>query len=403
MPIAHTNTPPRVATVILLTALSPLSLNMFLPSLGNIARDLQADYALVSVAIAGYLAMTAVFQLILGPLSDRFGRRPVLLGALAVFTVASVVCSMAEDIWVFLAFRMLQGSMTAGYTLSLAIVRDTHAPEKTAGLIGYINMAMALGPMLGPILGGLLDAAFGWRSNFYLYVGTGATLLIVCWLDVGETNRNRLSKGGGMVRAFAGLMGEARFWAYAMCTAFSTGAFFVFLAGAPLVASATFGASASELGFLIGSITAGFLLGSFLAGRYAGSVSLTGMMLIGRALACTGVGFGLAMTAAGSPSAAIFFGSTIFVGLGNGITMPNSNSGAMSVRSDLAGSAAGLVAALTLAGGAALTSVTGAILTAENGPVVVLAFMLVSSAIGLVAAVAAGMLERRQGVALDRA
>ena len=104
-------TPPHLHTLILLTAFSPVTLNMFPPSLANIADDLQTDYAVVSLAIAGYLAVTAVIQLIAGPLSDRFGRRPVLLSALSVFTLASMGCALADDIWTFLAFRMLQGSM----------------------------------------------------------------------------------------------------------------------------------------------------------------------------------------------------------------------------------------------------------------------------------------------------
>ena len=143
--------PPHLSTLVLLTAFSTLSLNMFLPSLANIARDLETDYATVSLAVSGYLAVTAVIQLIAGPLSDRVGRRPVLLGALAIFTGASVICAMAENIWVFLAFRMIQGGMIAGYALSLAIVRDTTDERRAAGLIGYISMAMAIAPMLGPV------------------------------------------------------------------------------------------------------------------------------------------------------------------------------------------------------------------------------------------------------------
>ena len=113
-------TPPRLITLILLTALSTLSLNMFLPSLANIAEALGTDYASVSLAIGGYLAVTAVIQLIAGPLSDRIGRRPVLLGALALFALASAGCALATRSEVFLAFRMLQGGVIAGYALSLA-------------------------------------------------------------------------------------------------------------------------------------------------------------------------------------------------------------------------------------------------------------------------------------------
>ena len=133
---------------------------MFLPSLANIARDLNASYAVVSLAVGGYLAITAVVHLVVGPLSDRYGRRPVMLGALICFIVASIACSLAENIWIFLFCRMLQAGMASGSTLSMVIVRDIHSNREAASVIGYIAMAMALAPMLGPILGGALDAGF---------------------------------------------------------------------------------------------------------------------------------------------------------------------------------------------------------------------------------------------------
>lgn len=392
----RSRTPPHLITIILLTAFSPLTLNMFLPSLGNIANDLQTDYALASVAIAGYLAMTAIIQLVAGPLSDRYGRRPVLLGALAIFCVASVICAFSQNIWVFLGFRMLQGCITAGYALSLAIVRDTNPPQKAAGLIGYISMCMAIAPMLGPVLGGFLDAGFGWRMNFYVYALFGVALLALCWVDVGETNSNVVKGDHSKRGSVATLLVDARFWAFALCSTFSVGAFFIFLAGAPLVASTTFGASTVELGLYIGSITLGFSAGGFLAGRLASGTPLPVMMLIGRLVACSGLSLGLAAFLLGHVSSTVFFASTIFVGIGNGITLPSSNTGAMSVYPDLAGSAAGLSGALVLAGGAALTSLTGLALTAGSNPEIVLGLMLASSCLGLMAALAALFLERKE-------
>lgn len=372
---------------------------MFLPSLENIARDLKTDYALVSVAIAGYLAVTAVIQLIAGPLSDRFGRRPVLLVALTIFCISSIVCSLAQNIWVFLTFRMLQGSVTAGFTLSLAIVRDTNPPREAAGLIGYITMSMAIAPMLGPVLGGILDSTFGWRTSFYFYAFFGIVLLLLCWFDLGETRKGHGDGEQEERDNFTALLRERRFFAYAICTAFSTGAFYIFLAGAPLAATATFGVTTVQLGFLIGSITMGFSAGGFLAGRFAATVSLPTMMLIGRIVACSGLTFGLLLLISGWLSPWVFFGSTLFVGIGNGLTMPSSNSGAMSVRPDLAGSAAGLVGASTLAGGAILTSLTGAAVVEDSSPEIVIALMLASSLIGLIAATGALIFERNGSIA----
>ena len=392
--MAIATSPPRLPTLILLTALSTLSLNMFLPSLANIARDLEAQYVLVSLAVGGYLAVTAVIQLIAGPLSDRLGRRPVLLAALAIFSLASVVCAVAQDIWTFLAFRMLQGAMISGYALSLAIIRDTAPEREAAGLMGYVSMAMAAAPMLGPMLGGVLDTAFGWRANFCVYALFGVGLLALCFFDLGETRPERPNAGTGEPETLLHLAREPRFWGYALCTACSTGAFYVFLAGAPLVAEATFEVSTAELGVFIGSITAGFMAGGFVASRLAPNYPLRTMMISGRLIACGGLAFGLAIVSLGWHNPVLFFGSTIFVGLGNGITMPSSNAGAMSVRPGLAGSAAGLNGALTVAGGAVLTTLTGALLTTTNAPYMLLSLMLATSCGGALSVLWVARLER---------
>lgn len=380
------NTPPALLTLILLTAFSTLSLNMFLPSLANIATDLQADYATVSLAVAGYLAVTAVIQLIVGPLSDRVGRRPVLLWALVLFTCASVACVLAQDIWTFLIFRMLQGGIIAGYALSLAIVRDTSSEREAASLIGYISMAMAIAPMLGPMLGGILDTAFGWRASFCFYALVGVGLFALCWVDLGETKPDSAPTTDVKPERAIDLLQEPRFWAFATCNTFSIGAFYIFLTGAPLVAQFTFGVSTAQIGFYIGTITAGFMLGSFLSGRFAPRFKLTTMMLAGRLIACIGLTFGIACIVAGYISPLLFFGSTIFVGLGNGITLPSSGVGAMSIKPGLAGTAAGLNGALIVAGGAVLTTLTGIALPQDGSALVLMLLMLTAAGLSFCAA-----------------
>ena len=385
---------PALTTLILLTAFSTLSLNMFLPSLANIATDLKTDYSTVSLAVAGYLSITAVVQLIIGPLSDRTGRRPVLLGGLLMFTIASVACALATDIWTFLISRMFQAGIIAGYTLSLAIVRDTTSERKAAGRIGYISMAMAVAPMLGPMLGGVLDTTFGWRANFYVYAMSGFVLLILCWFDLGETKPKYDPNTPARTERMKDLFQEPLFWAFSLCSAFSTGAFYIFLTGAPLVAQAQFGVSTAQLGFFIGSITAGFMFGGFVSGRLAPRYQPTTMMLAGRTIACFGLAAGMLIVLSGHLSPILFFGSTIFVGLGNGITMPSSNAAAMSVRPNLAGSAAGLNGALVVACGAVLTTLTGAVLPTEAPGLMLLTLMFIASFMGLLAVFLAIHLKR---------
>ncbi len=388
--------PPRLVTLILLAGLSVLSLNMFLPSLSNMAAEFRVSYSLVSLSIAGYLAVTAVLQLIIGPLSDRFGRRPVMLVGLAVFTAASLVCAMTSDIWVFLAFRVLQGGVVAGWGVSLAVIRDTAPPQEAASKIGYVSMAMAVAPMLGPMIGGGLDALFGWRASFLVYAGIGAAVFALCWVDLGETNTTRSETFAKQFQAYPALFGSRRYWGYALCTVFSRGAFYAFLAGSPLVAVAMLGLSPAELGVYIGSITAGYGLGSFLSGRYAKRFPLTTMMIAGRIVGCAGLVAGLALFLAGFGHALTLFGATVFVGIGNGLTMPSCSAGTMSVRPKLAGSAAGLAGALTVGGGAVLTSITAVIVTGETGAYALLGMMLACTVLALVAALSVRRVDRME-------
>jgi MFS transporter, DHA1 family, multidrug resistance protein len=365
-----------------------------LPSLVNIAAEFETDYALVSIAVSGYLLVTAVLQIMLGPLSDRFGRRPVLIGALLLFTLASLGSLLSQNIQSFLAFRMMQGVIIAGAALSPAIVRDMLPPEKAVRQLGIIAMAMAVAPVLGPVLGGALDELFGWRAGFAVFAILGAGLFLLIWLDLAETNTRPSETFDQALTAYRHLLTSGRFWGYASCMAFSTGAFYAFLAGAPLVATLLFGMSTGELGLYLGTITGGFFFGSFIAARYSGRYPITTIMLAGRIVACAGQSVGVVLFLAGVVHAYSFFGATVFVGIGNGITMPGSSVGAMSVRPDLAGSASGLAGALTVAGGAVLTFVSAMVVTEESGALALLGVMFAASFLALVAVVRVAKLER---------
>jgi Bcr/CflA subfamily drug resistance transporter len=383
-------TPPRFATLVALTALTTLTLNMFLPSLPAMAADFAVDYATISWSVSGYLAVTAVLQLFIGPLSDRYGRRPVALAVLAIFAAASAVCAVTEDVTTFLIFRMLQGAVIGGWALAQAVVRDTAEPARAASMLGFISMFMAIAPMTGPMVGGVLEELFGWRATFIFYTGAGVALLALIWADMGETNTRRSETLSGQMRAYPGLLRAPAFWGYALCTAFSTSTFYTFLAGAPLVAAAEFAISPAVLGIGMGIITTGYMAGSFLAGRYSQRFGLSAMMIAGRLIGAAGMIAGLGAVALGALTPVLFFGAAVFVGLGNGITMPSSNAGAMSVKPDLAGSAAGLTGSLTVGLGAALTAVAGMLLTPDIAAVGLLWLMLATILAALAAALLAG-------------
>ena len=179
---------PRLITLILLNGLAISSLNLFLPSLPGISVEFETSYALVNLSIAGYAAMTAVLQLVVGPMSDRFGRRPVILSSLLVFSLASLGCLLATDIASFLFFRMMQAAIISAHTVSYAVIRDSAQERKAASLMGYVAMAWAIAPMLAPVLGGTLDELFGWRASFWAFLLFGTAIFGLCLFDLHETN-----------------------------------------------------------------------------------------------------------------------------------------------------------------------------------------------------------------------
>ena len=384
--ITAARTPPHVTTLVLLTAMSVVSLNMFLPSLAHIAEDFDVPYGVANLSIAGYLAVTAVLQLIMGPLSDRYGRRPVLLVGLAIFVAASIGALLAQDVRVFLGFRMAQGTVIGAMAISRAMVRDQFDAREAASLLGYISMAMAVAPMTGPMLGGVLDQLFGWRANFVFFALAGTGLFILTWADLGETNTSPSKTILAQFRTYPELFRSRRFWGYAFCITFSLGAFYVYVAGAALVGAMVFGLSTAQIGVTVGAITMGFALGSFLSGRMARRYPLFVTVLAGRIAATLGLCLGVALVLSGLVHPVSYVGCVMFVGFGNGLTMPAAGSGVMSVRPQLAGSASGLSGAMSVAGGAVLTWMAGSLLTPDNGALMLLLIMLGSVAISLVAA-----------------
>jgi MFS transporter, DHA1 family, multidrug resistance protein len=173
---------PHIVTLVAIAGLAALNMNMVLPSLPGLAADFDTEYAIVALAVSAYLGMTAVQQLVVGPLSDRYGRRPVILWCLAIFLVATLGCWFAPNVEVFLAFRMLQTVVAVGLVLSRAIVRDMVPMDEAASMIGYVTMGMSLAPMVGPMVGGFLDQAFGWRSVFALTFVFGVGTLALAWV-----------------------------------------------------------------------------------------------------------------------------------------------------------------------------------------------------------------------------
>ncbi|MBE1285478.1 MAG: Bcr/CflA family efflux MFS transporter [Rhodobacteraceae bacterium] len=367
---------PHFTTLVLLTALSVLSLNMYLPMLAEIATELDADYALANLSIAGYLAITGVLQLIMGPFSDRFGRRPLILIGLGLFLAGSVTAALATSVWVFLFARVLQAGVITGFTLSRAVVRDIAPPDQAAIMLGHIGAAMAIAPMLGPMAGGFLGEIFGWRAIFWFFTFVSLGLMIWCQRDMVETNTAPSATFAAQFREYPALFKSRRFWGYSLCLTFSTGSFYCFITAAPLVLSAEFGLGPAELGLFMGVITVGFFAGNLLSGHLVKRYDLTVVMLAGRLLTVICVGFGTVLFLLGLGNLTFLIFSVISVGLGNGLSIPPGNAGVMSVRPRLAGSASGISGAMTVGGGAILTGLAGLLLNEDSGSIALLLLLL---------------------------
>lgn len=371
---------PHLVTLVMAAAIGSLAMNIFLPSLPGMAHYFDSDYAIMQLAVSLYLAATAVLQLFIGPASDRFGRRPVMLVCFAIFLVGTLVAVYAPTVEVLLACRLLQAFSSAGMVISRAVVRDTVGTAEAASQIGYITMGMSVVPMIGPMIGGFLDELYGWQATFWLTLAFGVVAFVIVVADLGETNRNRSESLAAQFRAYPQLFGSPRFWGYSLTAAFTTGAFFAFIGGGPYVASEMLYLTPSQYGFYFGIISLGYMFGNFLSGRYAGRVGINRMMLSGNVVGAAGMLLAIALFGMGVHHPLSLFGPVFFTGVGNGLTLPSANAGIVSVKPHLAGSASGLGGALQIGGGAALSVLAGALLTPQTGPFPLLWVMLLSSA-----------------------
>ena len=374
-------------TLILITGISALNMSIFLPSLAAMTAYFETEYAVMQVSLSGYLAATAVLQIFVGPLSDRFGRRPILLGSLLIFVIATLGALFSTTVEAFLFFRILQAAVATCMVLGRAVVRDIVPDAQAASMIGYVTMSMALVPMVGPMIGGALEQAFDWHATFVFLVLAGIGTLALVYYDLGET----LAKGGmgfrAQVRSYPELFRSPRFWGYVMCAAFASGAFFALLGGASFVGTTIFGLSPVWNGIALGAPAIGYAMGNFLSGRFSVRLGINKMALIGTGITIAGLGTSVLLTLAGLIHPLVFFGFCTFLGLGNGLILPNVMAGSISVRPHLAGTASGLGGAIMIGGGAALSQVAGSILTVESGTLPLQLIMLGTSMLAFLSVV----------------
>ncbi|TKZ21872.1 multidrug effflux MFS transporter [Shimia litoralis] len=386
---------PHISTLILLAGLSALCMNIFLPSLPGMTAYFDTEYQIMQLSVAIYLGVNAIMQIVVGPVSDKFGRRPVILWGLGLFLLATLGCIYAPNTEIFLAFRMAQAVVVVAMVLSRAVVRDIVPEDQAASMIGYVTMGMAIVPMIGPAIGGFLDESFGWKANFWILFVLGAVIFAMTWADLGETGRKSGLSLSRQFREYPELLKSPRFWGYSLASALSSGAFFAYLGGAPFVATEVFDMDAAKIGIYFSAPAVGYFLGNFASGRYSARIGVNRMILWGCYVNVFGMALSLAIFLAGAGTEESFFGLVVFVGLGNGMTIPNATAGALSVRPHLAGTASGLAGAIMIGGGAALSALAGALLTPERGAYPLLWIMLIVSVMAVVTILAVIKREKR--------
>lgn len=373
---------PPLAVLVAISALQPFALNVLAPSTPGLARALATDYATIQLTLTLYLVAVAATQLVVGPISDRIGRRPCVLAALALFMVGSAMGALATSIPMLLAARVVQG-MGGGtcFALSRAIVRDTAGTNEAASLIGYITMAMVVSPMVAPLVGGFLDASFGWRAVFLAMLVLAAPVALAAFRHLGETARRDGAAASlrDMAAAFPVLIGDRAFLGYALALGLVTASFFVFIAGAPYVVVEAMGREPQVYGAYFMVNAAGYMAGNFVTGRFGQRLGSERLILMGTTLSLLAVAAGAAFAVLGPWTPATLFLPLCLNAVGNGLTIPSGTALALSVRPDLAGTAAGLVGATQLGLGAIGSAVVGHIVPLWPPALVVLMLAFVAA------------------------
>jgi MFS transporter, DHA1 family, multidrug resistance protein len=380
---------PLLALLITISAAGPLSVNIILPAIPALAAAFAADPAIVQLTVSLYFACLAGAQLILGSLSDRFGRRPVLLGGFALMVATCLAAAAATNVtWLVVARAAQALGAATGIVVGRAIVRDLFERDRAASVLGWVTMSVVAIPMFGPLIGGVIETWWGWRAIFLFIGAFSAIALIWSMLALPETRP-----------AAAGAHSERRLWketrellrdpafaGYVLCAALISGPYYAVIGGAPHVVVTIMGKSATELGVWLVFSSAGYMAGNFLAGwlsvRYGGHAMLWWGVLI--TFAGT-VASSILVEIAPEAGPAVIFVPLFLIYIGNGMGLPNAIAGAISVRPEAAGTAAGLVGCLQMGWGAIVAQLVAYPLEGATTATPLTTIMLVQAAAGVVA------------------
>ena len=277
------------ALIVAITACGTLGMHLIIPALPDTARALGVSAGAIQLTITLYLIGLAIGQLLYGPISDRFGRRPVLLGGLALFTLAGIATAAAPTAWALVVARILQSiGACAGLVLGRAIVRDSAAPDRAAAQLAMLTMVMSMAPAIAPVLGGYATAWIGWRAAFALLAIIGAVTLVLAVLMLPETNRVQSGTRASMLIGSLRLFRSRAFCGYVLGGAFTTTSFYAFMAASPFILIDLLHQPTERVGLYYLLLMAGVAAGSFLANRVAGRIRVQVALRLANSFAIAG-------------------------------------------------------------------------------------------------------------------
>jgi DHA1 family bicyclomycin/chloramphenicol resistance-like MFS transporter len=384
-----TRAPPRTAPVWLLigaTALGPMALNIYVPAMPRLVTAFETDVATIGLTLSLYLVALGAGQLACGPIADRWGRRPTLLGGLALYAVAALFCAAATSIGMLIAGRIVQAlGGCAAVVVVRAIIRDCYDRERGASVLAFVTMAMTVAPALSVTMGGYLVERFDWRAGFVVLIACALALLAAAIRRLPETQVRRAAGGGlvATVAAYRTVLRSPVFGGFALCLAFTSAAFFAFVAGAPFVVVQVLGRTESEYGVSFLMVSGGYIAGSFVAARCSVRLGVDWMIIGGTVIALAGCATLVACAQAGALGMLTLFLVMGLIAIGNGISQPNATAAAIEVDPRVAGTASGLVGFAQMAiGGVATIAVA---VLADGTAVPMIAVMMGSTVLAAIA------------------
>jgi DHA1 family bicyclomycin/chloramphenicol resistance-like MFS transporter len=330
-----------------LTSLGPLSTDMYLPSLPSIGLHFGRPIADVQMTLSAFLIGFAAGQVFYGPLADRHGRKPVLLAGLALFTLATIACALAQSLEVLTAARFFQALGASGpIVLARSIVRDLYVLERAGRELARMGMIMGLVPAIAPVIGGVLEVQFGWRSSFAATVLFTLVLVVVVVAVLPETLKTRAPEPvalGRIVKIFAELWREAGYRGYVLLACCAYGGLFAFISGSSFVMQGVYGLSPGLFGLAFASSVIGYVSGTILAQRVVGRLGIEGTIGLGVKFMAGGGGAMLLAILIGPGHVAEVVLPMIVYLVGLGLTLPQAMAGAMTPFPDRAGAASSLL------------------------------------------------------------